>query len=591
MKRLPNGRHVGWFVIAVLAVQGCGDPAAMAPPVVDVPGADGAVVGDRGSDDDRGTTEDRGFPADQGTSTDVGTIDRDVPSVDVSGSDVVDVAPADAGVDVPPPDDLGVDAGSPAVDAGSPLADAGADAGFDSGTDAGFDAGTDVGFDSGTDAGFDSGTDVGFDSGVDAGVDTGSDVPRDVGADAPDALPGSGPVPLGASAATFSQTGYAVGEAVNGIIPSDSGNDGWAISGSGGVTSAQSAVFETVTNTPTYPGGTQLNVELNFTTIGGYHLGAFRLYATTADRSMFADGASTGGQIGPNAIWSVLTPLAVTTDVGALTVRPDGSILASGDSSGLAHFRVTLATPLVGITGLRLDALEDPSLPTSGPGRRSDGNFVLSEIVVSQAPVIFAGAAPLTLTSAAATFSQDGYAVGRAVDTGVTSGGWAIARSSGATNAETAAFEFATDTLPYLGGTRLVVRLVQAHSTPHRLGRFRLLVTNASRDMFADGLATGGNVGAPAIWATPTLAGATASDGVTLTPQSDGSLYATGTAVTSTYTVTIDTPLTRLTGLRVEAIEDARLPGNGPGVSSTTTPGNFILTEVLVDAGPRPPAS
>jgi hypothetical protein len=45
---------------------------------------------------------------------------------------------------------------------------------------------------------------------------------------------------------------------------------------------------------------------------------------------------------------------------------------------------VTFMTPVVGLTGIRLEALEDPSLPGgNGPGLfPRNGNFVLSELVL-----------------------------------------------------------------------------------------------------------------------------------------------------------------------------------------------------------------
>src|SRR5262249_12180374 len=38
------------------------------------------------------------------------------------------------------------------------------------------------------------------------------------------------------------------------------------------------------------------------------------------------------------------------------------------------------------IAGLRLEALADPSLPSGGPGRNANGNFVLTGVKISAAP-------------------------------------------------------------------------------------------------------------------------------------------------------------------------------------------------------------
>jgi hypothetical protein len=63
-----------------------------------------------------------------------------------------------------------------------------------------------------------------------------------------------------------------------------------------------------------------------------------------------------------------------------------------------------------------------------------------------------------------------------------------------------------------------------------------------------------------------------------------GSLFFLGAPPpTDTYTFVAPSPLKGVTGLRVEAIPDPRLPGNGPGRSKN---GNFILSSVKVAVAP-----
>ena len=65
----------------------------------------------------------------------------------------------------------------------------------------------------------------------------------------------------------------------------------------------------------------------------------------------------------------------------------DGSILASGPAPETDVYTVAVVAPLAGITGFRLEAMEDPSLPHNGPGRQiSNGNYVVSEIELSISP-------------------------------------------------------------------------------------------------------------------------------------------------------------------------------------------------------------
>lgn len=73
--------------------------------------------------------------------------------------------------------------------------------------------------------------------------------------------------------------------------------------------------------------------------------------------------------------------------------------------------------------------------------------------------------------------------------------------------------------------------------------------------------------------------------GQVLTPRPDGTVLASSTADKDTYTVEVTVPAARqLTGLRLEALPEASLPGNGPGNAG----GNFVVTRmraVVIPAG------
>ena len=72
-----------------------------------------------------------------------------------------------------------------------------------------------------------------------------------------------------------------------------------------------------------------------------------------------------------------------------LTVQPDGSVLATGDKPNNDVYEIDLETDLKGITALRLEVLNDPSLPEGGPGRAplfQVGDFLLTEFLVTAAP-------------------------------------------------------------------------------------------------------------------------------------------------------------------------------------------------------------
>ena len=111
-------------------------------------------------------------------------------------------------------------------------------------------------------------------------------------------------------------------------------------------------------------------------------LGRFRLSFTTDNRSLFADGLSSGGDVTAN--WVELTPLSANSLNGsAMTIQGDNSILVSTASTPTTDtYTIVAETTATGITGFRLEAISDSSLPTQGPGRADDGNFVLSELTI-----------------------------------------------------------------------------------------------------------------------------------------------------------------------------------------------------------------
>jgi hypothetical protein len=64
----------------------------------------------------------------------------------------------------------------------------------------------------------------------------------------------------------------------------------------------------------------------------------------------------------------------------------------------------------------------------------------------------------------------------------------------------------------------------------------------------------------------------------------DGSLFVEGGPDATSFTFVAETELTKITGFRIEALADPRLPANGPGRAPN---GNFVLTELAVTAAPR----
>jgi hypothetical protein len=73
-----------------------------------------------------------------------------------------------------------------------------------------------------------------------------------------------------------------------------------------------------------------------------------------------------------------------------------------------------------------------------------------------------------------------------------------------------------------------------------------------------------------------------AAAGAKLDKQADGSILVTGPNVTpETYTITFETKLKGITGIRLEALADSKLPKKGPGRAEN---GNFVLNEFKIEA-------
>jgi hypothetical protein len=212
-----------------------------------------------------------------------------------------------------------------------------------------------------------------------------------------------GPITLQNATATFSQTvnnqNFFASSMIDGSFLGGVG-EGWAIYDPTYGTLAQTAVFETQSNVG-FATGVDFTFQLHqlYTVTPGHTVGRFRLSVTTDDRDTFADGLQSGGAVTAN--WTVLTPLTASGTLGpALTILGDESVLASGAAPGTSVYTVTGSTALSGITGIRLEVLEDPSLPTDGPGRYfTNGNFVLTEFTVDATAGAEAGAVPEPATA------------------------------------------------------------------------------------------------------------------------------------------------------------------------------------------------
>jgi Tfp pilus assembly protein PilX len=179
--------------------------------------------------------------------------------------------------------------------------------------------------------------------------------------------------------------------------------------------------------------------------------------------------------------WVVLDPRKMTaTNRSELKKEADGSIFVSGrNRNGVATIEVE--TEMTGITGFRLEVLPDGRLPSNGPGRAADGNFVLNEIEFAAAPKADPKQAkPVKLEKALADFSQDGFPVANAIDgnSGEPANGWAVSPMTGTVHWAT--FE-AAQPVGGPGGTVLTIKLHHKYENVWTLGRFRLSATRSAK--------------------------------------------------------------------------------------------------------------
>jgi len=151
---------------------------------------------------------------------------------------------------------------------------------------------------------------------------------------------------------------------------------------------------------------------------------------------------------------------------------PDRSlVIDSAPESDI--YVVTVRTKLTGITGFKLDALTDPSLPGSGPGRGAVArpNFILNGFQITATPAS-GPPAPVKLVRASASFSQPKFAVENLLRPEINPReGWAI--SPQFARDHWAIFE--TDApLGSAAGTTFTFRLTQQSGAARMIGRLRL---------------------------------------------------------------------------------------------------------------------
>ena len=299
--------------------------------------------------------------------------------------------------------------------------------------------------------------------------------------------------------------------------------------------------------------------------------------------------------------WQSPAPLTVTSAGGATVEQlDDGSVRLSGANPDSDTYSITIDSDLTAVTSIKIEALTDPALPSTGPGRTPHGNFVLGEISVAAAPRDgSAPAQPLKLVRGDADFAQANFPAAQAID-GNPKTGWAI-HGPAPWNVNRSATFTLDKPAGFAGGTRWTIRLDQQFGMQHTLGRFRVSLGQPAAPA-ADGVDRrqelltarfnawlAEQTGRVVRWTVLRPASATAKVPL-LTILPDASVLASGDQTKSdVYELKFDTRLRGITAIRLEVLPSDELPKRGPGrVYYEGPPGDFFLSEFTArtPAGP-----
>jgi len=183
------------------------------------------------------------------------------------------------------------------------------------------------------------------------------------------------------------------------------------------------------------------------------------------------------GELGALTQTHLLDPAKFETESGsAHETLEDKSVLLRNDDNDVVPERdtytVTVHTKLDGITGFKIEALADPSLPGEGPGRgdASRPNFVLTDLRIAVSVPGRSQSQEVELRNPRASFEQKNFAAEKAIDAD-TKSGWAIGQQF--SKDHWAVFE-TTSPAGSSEGATFVFTLKQNSGASRLIGRLRL---------------------------------------------------------------------------------------------------------------------
>jgi hypothetical protein len=298
--------------------------------------------------------------------------------------------------------------------------------------------------------------------------------------------------------------------------------------------------------------------------------------------------------------WHSQSPESIVSAGGASPEKlADGSVRFAGPNPEKDTYIAVFETDLPRVDAIRLEALVDQELPSTGPGRTPHGNFVLSEFTVAVAAKAVEAVRPVKVVGATADFSQEGFSVGSAID-GQTTTGWAI-HGPGKWNVDRAAI-FQLDPAEKLSGPlRWTIKLDQQHGSQHTLGKFRISFGSRNensrpedvrrRDHLERRLAEWIERETSRLtdWTVLRPVEAKANMPILAVLDDDSVLASSDQTKRDVYDLKFRGDLMGVTAIRVEALPDERLPARGPGRVYYEGPfGDFFLSNITLAADGEP---
>jgi len=177
------------------------------------------------------------------------------------------------------------------------------------------------------------------------------------------------------------------------------------------------------------------------------------------------------------SLWKPLIPSRRTSAEGAKLELQDDSILVKGKKPEKDTYSLEFSKSIQNLLAVRVEALPDGSLPSKGPGRAENGNFVINE-VRAKMTTKDGKTETVEFSSARADFEQNDWPAASTIDAkSERKSGWAILPESGKQHHLVLAL---AKPLDISDGQVLTLELTQEYGEKHALGHFRISATSSA---------------------------------------------------------------------------------------------------------------